>query len=86
MTPEAVLGGRRREGRRQETKVETLEDLDLRTQERDWTIGSALISRLAWLENRNHMGRLSNCRKIGRLHREIEEVCEETDPQRTKMF
>ena len=83
---ETVLREGGGKGRLHDREIEALEDFNFRAEERDRSVRHLLISRFSRFGDRNQLGQLPDSRDICRPHRQIEEVCEEADSQRPKMF
>ena len=83
---EAVLRWRGRESRSEGPQIQSFEDSDLRTKQQYRPVGRTLIHWFPWLGNRDYVGAFPNSRDIGSCHRQIKEVCEIANPQRSNVL
>ena len=83
---ETVLGRRRGERGAESGKKQSFENLNLRTQQVNRSVGRALVRGFAWLENRDDVGRFPNGRDVGSPDRQVKKMSCEADAQRPKVL
>ena len=86
LAPEAMLGGVGGKGGFKLREEEAFEEFGDGTEEGDGKVGEGGVEGFVGFRDGNDVGALPQRRNIGRPHRQVEEVREVTDPQRTELL